>query len=58
MRRRMMKLLCLFLSTTMLGAACMGCGKQEKKVVEAMEIEEVPTFSFPILGGDDVMPVA
>ena len=58
MRRKMVKFLCLLLSTTMLGTACAGCGKREKKVVEAMEIEEVPSLSFSILGGDDVMPIA
>lgn len=58
MKRKVTQILCLVLSTALLGAVCTGCGEKSAKTVKDMEKEEVPSLSFSIIGGDDVMPIA
>ena len=54
------KLICLFLSIVTLVLSFSGCSDSDKPDVsiEAMDLEEVYTFSFDCIGGKDVMPIA
>lgn len=58
MKHKMKRITCLLLSVILTGMTLSGCGREKSKVIEDMEAEEVPTLTFAITGGADVMPIA
>lgn len=49
--------LCVILCVVLLTVTFCSCSAENKADIKPMEIEEVDTYGFDFLGGDDVMPI-